>query len=107
MSIIDNFERLLARGTDNALLRFGLGNACLQAGRVEDAVVHLARAVAHDPAYSAAWKLYGKALCAAGRLDEAAAAYSSGIDAAQRKGDVQAAKEMRVFLRRVQRRRAQ
>ena len=55
-----------------------------------------------DPDYSAAWKLYGKALTQAGRLDEARAAYGRGIEVAERKGDKQAAKEMRVFARRLE-----
>ena len=57
--------------------------------------------VALDPDYSAAWKLLGKALLAAGRSDEALAAWSDGIAAAERKGDKQAMKEMQVFARRV------
>ncbi len=102
MSLIDNFEKLLASGQDNALLRFGLGQAYLQANEFTKAVGHLQRAVVHDKNYSAAWKLLGKALAAHG--DDAAAiqAYQQGIIIAEAKGDVQAAKEMRVFLKRLQ-----
>ena len=56
-----------------------------------------------DPAYTAAWKLYGKALAAAGRDAEALAAYRQGIDVARAKGDRQAEKEMSVFARRLER----
>ena len=49
------------------------------------------------------WKLLGKALAAAGREHEAVDAWSHGIDAAQTRGDVQAAREMEVFRRRAQR----
>ena len=62
-------------------------------------------AVEHDPGYSAAWKLLGKALEGDGRDEEAAAAWRRGIEAAEAKGDKQAAKEMAVFLRRVEKRR--
>ncbi|MEJ2577013.1 MAG: hypothetical protein P8106_10165, partial [Gammaproteobacteria bacterium] len=55
-----------------------------------------------DPQYSAAWKLYGKALAALERQAEAAEVYRRGIAVAERRGDVQAAKEMRVFLKRAQ-----
>ena len=105
MSIIQRFEAMLAAGTDNALLRFGLGNAYLGDDQPAAAAVHLAAAVKHDPGYSAAWKLLGKALLAQGREDEAADAWRSGILAAERKGDKQAAREMRVFLRRIEKRR--
>jgi len=103
MSAIERFEKMLAAGKDGALLRYSLGAAYLQAERTEDAALHLARAVALDPRYSAAWKAYGRALASLGRTEEAKAAYRSGIEAADARGDVQAAKEMRVFLKRLER----
>jgi len=102
MAVVDNLEALLAKGTDNALLRFGLANEYLKLGQLEQAIGHLRKALAHDPKYSAAWKRLGKALADTGRTDEAITAYVSGINAAEQKGDVQAAKEMWVFLRRLQ-----
>lgn len=102
MNPVERFEALLAQGKDNALLRFGLGSQYLQAGDAARAATHLQAAVAHAPDYSAAWKLLGKALAAAGRRDEAITAYRSGIVAADRRGDKQASKEMTVFLRRLE-----
>jgi len=99
---VERFEAMLAQGKDNALLRFGLGSQYLQAGDAARAATHLRAAVAHDPGYSAAWKLLGKALAASGQRDEAIAAYRSGIAAADRHGDKQASKEMTVFLRRLE-----
>ena len=93
---------MLAAGKDSALLRFSLGNEYLKTGDVARAADHLARAVALDPDYTAAWKLYGKALAAAGRKDEALAAYRNGIEVAGKRGDKQAEKEMRVFARRLE-----
>jgi Flp pilus assembly protein TadD len=101
-SALENFERMLAAGKDSALLRFSLGNEHLKAGESERAALHLAQAVALDPNYTAAWKLYGKALAAAGRRDEALAAYRAGIEVAVKRGDKQAEKEMRVFARRLE-----
>ncbi len=102
MSLIEQLEAMLAKGQDNALLRFGLGNAWLKAGDAARAAEHLYAAVGHDPGYSAAWKALGRALTAAGRAADAAAAYGQGIRAAETRGDVQAAREMRVFLKRLQ-----
>ena len=99
---LQNFERLLAAGKDSALLRFSLGNEYLKSGDPNTAAEHLARAVALDPDYTAAWKIYAKALAAAGRRDKAIDAYRSGIAVAKRKGDRQAEKEMGVFLRRLE-----
>jgi len=104
MSRIEQFERMLASGRDSAMLRFSLGNEYLQAGEPERAVEHLERAVAFDAGYSAAWRALGTALERAERLSEAAGAYRQGVDAAEGRGDKQAAKEMRVFLRRAEKR---
>jgi len=93
---------MLAAGKDGALLRFSLGNEHLKAGDAVRASEHLARAVTLDPDYTAAWKLYGKALTAAGRNEDALAAYRSGIEVAAKRGDKQAEKEMRVFARRLE-----
>jgi predicted Zn-dependent protease len=101
MSTIESFEKLLASGQDSALLRYSLGSAYYKDGQLEPAITHLAHAVEQDPHYSAAWKLYGKALADGGRLDEAAEAYARGIAVAEDNGDIQAAKEMKVFLKRV------
>ncbi len=102
MDPVERFEALLAAGKDNALLRFSLGMHYLKAGNPARATGHLRAAVAHDPAYSAAWKLLGKALAEAGDRAGAMQAYASGIATAEKRGDKQAAKEMNVFLHRLQ-----
>ncbi|MBH3341352.1 hypothetical protein I5L51_19745 [Pseudomonas mendocina] len=94
-------EKMLAKGMDNALLRFGLGKAHLDGGDAARAAVHLQRCVEFDPSYSAAWKLLGKALQAKGDGGGARQAWQQGVAAAQAKGDKQAEKEMTVFLRKL------
>jgi tetratricopeptide (TPR) repeat protein len=102
---LSNFERMLASGRDGALIRFSLGGEYLKLGEPASAAEHLARAVELDPRYTAAWKLYGKALAAAGRADDALAAYRRGIEVARERGDRQAEKEMAVFAKRIERER--
>ncbi len=104
MTPLETFEKMLAQGKDNALLRYALGNEYLKAGRAGDAVTHLRAALAFDASYSAAWKLLGKALDDGGAAEEALAAYRQGIAAAEAKGDIQAAREMTVFARRIEKR---
>jgi predicted Zn-dependent protease len=94
-------EKMLAGGRDDALLRFSLGGACLKEGDPSAAVAHLRRAVEQDAGYSAAWKLLGQALVQDGEREKAADAWERGIATAETKGDIQAAKEMRVFLKRL------
>ncbi len=101
MSALETFEKMLATGKDNALLRYSLGNEYLKLGRADDACVHLQAALAFDPRYSAAWKLLGKALSETGAFTAARDAYQQGIAAAEAKGDIQAAKEMAVFAKRI------
>lgn len=95
-------EALLARGQDSAVLRFSLGMAYVDEDPAR-AALHFQQAVTLDPNYSAAWKMLGKALTAAHHPAEAQAAYTNGICAAERRGDVQAAKEMKIFLKRLSR----
>jgi predicted Zn-dependent protease len=102
MSAIANFESMLAAGRDNALLRYSLGNEYLKQGDAAKAAEHLRHAVTHDPKYSAAWKLLGRALADVEAWDEALLAYRQGIAVAEARGDKQAAKEMGVFARRIE-----
>jgi predicted Zn-dependent protease len=102
MPSIADFEAMLAAGRDNALLRYSLGNEYLKQGDAARAVEHLRRAVEHDPTYSAAWKLLGKALTDMEAWQDALAAFWQGIAVAEARGDKQAAKEMGVFARRIE-----
>ena len=101
--MLESLEKMLAKGMDNALLRFGLGKGYLDAGDHARAVEHLQRCVELDPKYSAAWKLLGKAWLAAGDRAQARQAWEQGIQAAVGHGDKQAEKEMIVFLRKLER----
>lgn len=102
VAIIQQFETLLTQGQDTALLHYSLGNAYFQQENLPKALEHLERAVTLDPEYSAAWKGYGKALASHGQIQAAIDAYTQGIAVANHKGDRQAAKEMTVFLKRLQ-----
>lgn len=104
MSIIGNLEKMLYSGQDNAMLRFGLGNAYFQQKDFHSAVPHLQKAVEHDPEYSAAWKLLGKSLVNCEEAEKALEAFAKGIECAEKKGDIQAVKEMQVFLKRLNKR---
>lgn len=97
-----DFEKMLAAGRDSALLRFSLGSEYLKQGDPGRAVEHLRRAVEQDPRYSAAWKLLGRALAEGEAWQEALAAYRRGIEVAEARGDKQAAKEMTVFAKRIE-----
>lgn len=101
MALRDNLQLMLERGQDSPLLRFALGQECLKAGDFVAAIGHLRQAVDQNPRYSAAWKALGEAHAQAGSVERAAEVYERGIVAARDAGDVQAAKEMAVFLKRL------
>jgi len=97
-----NLEALLAKGNDSPTLRFALATRYLAAGDAAAAARHAGGALALDADYSAAWKLLGQAQTIGGDAAAAAASYRRGIEVAERRGDRQAAKEMQVFLKRLE-----
>jgi predicted Zn-dependent protease len=100
--MISQLEKLLGTPRDGALLRYSLGREYAKAGELARAIQYLRDAVARDPLYSAAWRALGKALVDSNLPEEALSAYRQGIEAAKKKGDRQAEKEMTVFARRLE-----
>ncbi|MEM7540247.1 MAG: hypothetical protein AAF384_01550 [Pseudomonadota bacterium] len=96
--IVENLEKLLAAGPETPLLHFGIANAVVNSDP-HKAITHLERALVLDENYSAAWKLLGKTLTG---IDNSRAieVFEQGIRVADNNGDVQAGKEMNVFLKR-------
>jgi Tfp pilus assembly protein PilF len=101
--LISSLEKLIGTPRDGALLRYSLGVEYLKAGETARAIEQLREAVQRDPDYSAAWKLLGRALVETDEPAQALEAWTHGIEAARRKGDRQAEKEMNVFARRLAR----
>ena len=99
---IESLEKMIDGPRDGTLLRFSLGNEYLKVAAPQLAADCFRAAVERDPNYSAAWKALGKALAESGDTAGALLAYSEGIAVAEAKGDIQAAKEMKVFSRRLQ-----
>ncbi len=100
-SRIDVLREQIGGPRDGVLLRYSLGLALMLDGDAREAVWQFRAAVGFDPDYSAAWKLLGKACLQSGDAHAAGEAWRRGIAVAERRGDVQAAKEMRVFLKRL------
>ena len=98
---IASLEKMLDGPRDGALLRYSLGNEYLKEGALVEAEKCFRNAVDRDKHYSAAWKALGKALADSGQPEAALQAYETGISVAEARGDIQAAKEMTVFARRI------
>jgi predicted Zn-dependent protease len=105
--MIARFEAMLESGQDSAMLRLALANALVGDGRMEDAILHLERALELDAGYSAAWKLLAKNLLAVGERERVLEVCAKGIQVASDKGDLQAVKEMEVYAKRARRQRGE
>jgi Tfp pilus assembly protein PilF len=101
MGLRENLQLMLERGQDSPLLRYSLGREYLKSGDLVAAIEHLRQAVDQNPRYSAAWKALGEAHAQSGSPDRAIEVYERGIAAAEANGDIQAAREMGVFLKRL------
>jgi Tfp pilus assembly protein PilF len=102
MGMVENLEKMLAKGRDDAMLRFGLGSAYFNEGNFSLAVTHLEACLAQDDSYSAAYKLLGKAYLKEGEPGKAISTFEAGMPIAEGQGDKQSQKEMRVFLGKAQ-----
>lgn len=102
MNMLDNLLKLLDGPRDGAMLRFGIANEYAKTEDWGQAANYARQALEKQRDFSAAWKLLGKALLNAGDADAALIAYHEGIAIAEGKGDIQAAKEMKVFARRIE-----
>lgn len=94
-------EAMLSAGNDNVLVRFALGNNYMKAKEYDKAAGQFRRATELDPAYSAAWKNWGRCLAASGRKDEARQVFLRTLEVARGKGDKQIERETVVFLKRL------
>jgi len=99
---IQQFQELIALEPQDTMLRFGLGELYIEAQDFASAAEQFAEIVRLDPQYSAAYRYLGQAYTALDRPQEAAEAFQRGIAVAEARGDLQTAKEMQVFLRRLQ-----
>jgi Tfp pilus assembly protein PilF len=95
------FQALLALEPEDTVLRFGLGELYFEAADYTQAAEQFAAIVRLDPQYSAAYRYLGQSYAALGQQAEAEEVFRRGIAIAEARGDLQTAKEMQVFLRRL------
>ena len=93
----------LKREPDDETAWYGLGRALLDLERPGEAADAFRRALAAKPDYTAAQRDLGQSLLAQGEPAAAAEAFRLGIALAQKTGDLQAGREMAVFLKRAER----
>ncbi len=101
MDRLEQLKQLAKAQPENALIHYALGLEWRKSGSPAEAVLCFRRVLALDPGYSAAYRELGRALQESGKPREAVRAFQQGIQIAEANGDLQTAKEMRVFLKRL------
>lgn len=99
--LIQRLEKMLEAGSDNLLLRFGLGKAYAEMQQYDQAIAHLERAVVFDPMHSSSWFWLGRAQYEHGRFDDAERNLDKAVQVASERKDSQTVKMAQVFLRRI------
>jgi predicted Zn-dependent protease len=100
------FRKLLERDASNPMVLYSLGNELFKEGRHAEARDHLKRAVEHKPDYSVAYRTLGRAHFELGEDAEARGVFEKGRQVAEANGDLQTAKEIDVFRKRLEKRAA-
>jgi predicted Zn-dependent protease len=98
------FRKLLQRDEWNPMVLYSLGNELFKEGSHAEARDHLKRAVEQKPDYSVAYRTLGRAHFELGEDAEALRVFEEGRRVAEANGDLQTAKEIDVFRRRLVRR---
>jgi hypothetical protein len=75
---IELWASLVLQHPEDVPLRVNLGLSLLKTAQIDEAIVHLTRAVEMDPAHARAWGYLGLALWRAGKLDRAREAFVRG-----------------------------
>ena len=99
---LEQFKELAEADPDDPVVHYGLGSEHLKLGEFAEAAAAFRKTIELQPDYSAAYRELGKALEKSNRREEAREIYRQGKEVATRKGDLQTAKEIDVFLRRLE-----
>lgn len=98
---IKQLESLVASDPEDADLYFLLGKALLDARRFDEAAQRLAEAALRKPDLAAIRRFWGEALRGKGDAAGARDVWTKGIMIAERTGDLQAGKEMKALMKKL------
>ena len=100
----DMFRKLLERDPNNPMVLYSLGNELFKEGKYPEAREYLSLAIQNKPNYSVAYRTLGRVLYELREDAEARRVFAEGREVAKRNGDLQTAREIDVFVRRLQKR---
>ncbi|MBZ2179237.1 MAG: tetratricopeptide repeat protein [Acidobacteria bacterium] len=93
-SRLEILEGMLAQDPTNTFARYGLAMELAKGGRYGDAVRQFEELIRDKPDYCAAYFHGGQTLEKAGEVEQAAAMYRRGIEAARQAGDTHTRMEL-------------
>jgi thioredoxin-like negative regulator of GroEL len=91
-------EEFVAKKPDDAFSRYGLAMECMNSGDPSSADLHFRTLLQNNAEYVPAYLMYAQLLVRESRPAEARTILSSGIAAAEKKGDSHARSEMETLL---------
>jgi thioredoxin-like negative regulator of GroEL len=94
MDKIAMLSEILKQNPGDAFARYGLAMAYSAEGRSEDALREFAETTERNPDYVPAYQMGAQELVKAGRVEEAKARLTAGLEACARTGNAHAASEM-------------
>lgn len=100
------FRRLLDKDPDNPMVLYSLGSELFKEKKYPEAREYLSRAVENKADYSVAYRMLGRTLYELREDEEARRTFERGREVAQSNGDLQTVREIDVFMRRLEKRRA-
>jgi tetratricopeptide (TPR) repeat protein len=95
---LDTLKSMVAQNPTDSFARYGLAMEYRNGGDLETAVREFRSLIEVNPNYGYAYFHCGQTLERLGRLEDAAATYREGIDAANRSGDQHAKSEIQGAL---------
>jgi Tfp pilus assembly protein PilF len=91
-------EEFVAKKPDDAFSRYGLAMECMNGGDTGAADGHFRKLLSRNADYVPAYLMYAQMLSRESRADEARTVLSTGMAAADKKGDQHARSEMETLL---------
>ena len=98
MDRVATFRTFIAKSPQDPFPRYGLAMELKSRGDLEGAHAAFSELMTGFPDYVPTYLMAGNLLVAMGRPADAAAAYQQGVEAATRKGDLHAKKELEAAL---------
>ena len=98
MPTIEQLERLLESNPEDVFLNYALAMEFVKVGRTDDALLRFERTLDLDRAYVAAYFHKGRLLINLGRIEDARATLSEGVDVAANVSNEKARRELSELL---------